>query len=99
MFGFRKKTADAGEKAVAPHRDEERLRDILRNFSMNRISAATAVAMSGLGNVAALKAAMTDRGISFPKSLDADPRPMADMVLRMVHDAEALKVRQDPEKH
>ena len=99
MFGVKKKVAEAGESAVSTHRDEERLRDILRNFSMNRISAATAVAMSGLGNVAALKAAMTDRGISFPKSLDADPRPMADMVLRMVHDAEALKMRQDPEKH
>lgn len=89
MFGFKKKAAGAGENAVAPHKDEDRLRDILRNFSMNRISAATAIAMSGLGSVAALKTAMTERGISFPKSMDVDPRPMADMVLRMVHDVEA----------
>lgn len=99
MFGFGKKKAAVDESALAAQKEEERLRDILRNFSMNRISATTAASMSGLGSVAALKTAMAERGISFPRSLDADPEPMADLVLRMLHDAEARKEPTEPEKH
>lgn len=99
MFGFGKKKTGVDESALAAQKEEERLRDILRNFSMNRISAATAASMSGLGSVAALKTAMAERGISFPRSLDADPEPMADLVLRMLHDVEARKTPTEPEKH
>lgn len=98
MFGFGKKKAAVDERALAAQKEEERLRDILRNFSMNRISATTAASMSGLGSVAALKTAMAERGISFPRSLDADPEPMADLVLRMLHDAEARKDAAEPEE-
>lgn len=98
MFGFGKKKPAADERALAAQKEEERLRDILRNFSMNRISAATAISMSGLGNLAALKTAMAERGISFPRTMDVDPRPMADLVLRMLHDADGRKEPSNPEK-
>lgn len=91
MFGFMKKKVEVDESALEAQKAEARLRDILRNFSMNRISATTAVSMSGLKNIAALKVAMAERGISFPRSMDADPAPMADLVLRMLHDNAAEK--------
>ena len=98
MFGFGKKKRAVDERALAAQKEEERLRDILRNFSMNRISASTAISMAGLGNMEALKTAMAERGISFPRTMDVDPQPMADLVLRMLHDVEARKEPAGTEK-
>lgn len=100
MFGFGKKKAAVDESALAARKEEERIRDILRNFSMNRISAATAVSMAGLHNIDELRTAMAERGISFPRSMDVDTVPMTDLVLRMIHDAEAVKKASgDPAKN
>ena len=54
--------------------------------------------MAGLGNMEALKTAMAERGISFPRTMDVDPQPMADLVLRMLHDVEARKEPAGTEK-
>lgn len=84
MLGRKKKPVPIPEPEVAI--DPGKLRDILRNFAMNRISAHTAMKMAGLRTEKALREAMLEHALPFPAKKDVDITPMTDLVLRMMHD-------------